>query len=93
MKGHRKMHIAVLFNTTYVFIINCPDSAGRRGHGLENQSLGIFDTFNSYGRNIFFATIKIFGRLCSEVPKVKYRHEFTKGDNAQSNLKEVISFV
>ena len=70
-------------------VINCPDSAGRRGHGLDNQSLGNFDNFNSYGRNIFFATSKFFGRFCNEVPKVKYCHEFTKGDFSQSSFKEV----
>ena len=71
-------------------VINCPDSAGRRGHGLDNQSLGNFDNFNSYGRNIFFATSKIFERFFNQVPKVKYCHEFTKGDFSQSSLKEVI---
>ena len=72
-------------------IINCPDSAGRRGHGLDNQSFGNFDNFNSYGRNIFFATSKIFARFCNQAPKVKYCHEFTKGDFSQSSFKEVIT--
>ena len=69
---------------------NCPDSAGQRGHGLDNQSLGNFDNFNSYGRNIFFAASKIFGRFRNEVPKVKYCRGFTKGDFSQSSLKVVI---
>ena len=74
-------------------VINCPDSAGRRGHGLDNQSLGNFDNFNSYGRNIFFATSKIFARFCNQAPKVKHCHEFTKGDFSQSTLKEVKIFL
>ena len=71
-------------------VINCPDSAGRRGHGFDDQSLGNFDNFNSYGRNVFFATRKFFARFCNQAPKVKYCHEFTKGDFSQSTLKEVI---
>ena len=71
-------------------VINCPDSAERRRHGLDNQSLGDFDNFNSYGRNIFFATRKIFARFCNQAPKIKYCHEFTKGYFSQSTLKEVI---
>ena len=70
-------------------IVNCPDSAGQIEHGLDNQSLGDSYNYNSYGRKIIFATSKIFGRFCNEVPKDKYCHEFTKGDFSQSSLKEV----
>ena len=70
--------------------VNCSDSAGQRGHGLDMQSLGHINNCNNYGRNILFATSKVFGRFCNQVPKVKYCHEFTKGDFSQSTLKEVI---
>ena len=74
-------------------VINCPNSAGRRGHGYDNQSLGNFDNFNSFGWNDFFATSKFFARFCNQAPKVKYCHEFTKGDFSQSTLKEVKIFL
>ena len=57
---------------------------------MDNQCLGNFDNFNSYGRNIFFATRKIFARFCYQAPKIKYCYEFTKGYFSQSTLKEVI---
>ena len=72
------------------YIVNCPDSAGQIGHGLDKQSLGNIDNCNSYGRNGLFATSNFFERFCNKVPKVKYFNEFTKGYFSQSTLKEVI---
>ena len=70
-------------------IVNCPHLAQRRGHGFDMQSLGNNNNCYNYGRNFFFATSKIFERFCSQIPKVKYCHEFTKGNFSQSSLKKV----
>ena len=57
------------------------------------QSLGNNYNCNNYGRNFLFATSKIFTRFCNQIPKVKYRHEFTKGNFSQSSLKEVTYYI
>ena len=56
------------------------------------QNLGNNNNCNIYGRNFIFATSKIFERFCSQIPKIKHCHEFTKGDFSQSSLKEVTHF-
>ena len=88
LKGHKNIH--TYKSLQYGYSVNCPNSAGQRRHGLDMQSLGHINNCNNYGRNIFFAASKIFGRFRNQVPKVKYCHEFTKGHFSQSTLKEVI---
>ena len=84
------MHLKV-YSTSC--IVNCPDLAQRRGHGFDMQSLGNNNNCYTYGRNFFFATSNFFERFCSQIPKVKYCHEFTKGNFTQSSLKEVTYYI
>ena len=90
LKGHENIHIKVSSMYLYGYSVNCSESAGQRGHGLDMQSLGRINTCNNYGRNVLFATSKVFERFCNQVSKVKYCHEFTKGYFSKSTRKEVI---
>ena len=71
-------------------IVNCPDTPKQIGYGLDMESLGNNSNCTSYCRKIVFATSKIFERFCTEIPKVKHCHEYSKEDFSQSCCKEVI---
>ena len=74
-------------------IVNCPDTPKQIGYGLDMETLGNICNFTSYCGKIIFTTSKIFERFCTEIPKIKHCHEYTKEDFSQSSYKEVIWYI